>query len=177
MVSIRHVSAPAMAPESTVKQSSASSDARQGGRAGADLYIPSERSPASEDYSATVAAERGWGPRFDALRGYVLSVLREQGVDTQALAGTQGEAAAAIADDGYWGIEQTAGRIVEFALAQAHGDPGRMQKIRAAIDKGYEQVREAFGGWLPEISMRTIERVHERLDAWERDGAEAASAS
>lgn len=177
MVSIRHVSAPGTAPEPTVKQSPAPSGARQGGGAGADVYIPSERSPASADYSTKIAAERGWGPRFDALRDYVLSVLREQGVDTQALAGSQADAAAAIADDGYWGIEQTAGRIVEFALAQANGDPGRMQKVRAAIDKGYAQAREAFGGWLPEISMRTMERVHERLDAWERDNAEAASAS
>lgn len=175
MVSISPVSAVRPVHETTVKQSPAQADTRQGG--GADEYIPSERSPEAVDYATKLQAEQEWGPRFDALRDYVLGVLQEQGVDTESLAGSRAEAVAAVADDGYWGAEQTADRIFEFAIAQAADDPGRLQKIRDAIDKGYQQAREAFGGWLPEVSEHTIERVHERLDAWEQDLAAEADDS
>lgn len=139
---------------------------------GADVYTPGDRPAANVDYSHQLSAERQWGPRFEALRAYVLNVLQEQGVDTEGLAGSRVEAAAAIADDGYWGVEQTASRIFEFAVAQAGGDVGRLQKIRDAIDKGYGQALEAMGGWLPEISQRTIERVHAQLDAWGKELSE-----
>lgn len=175
MVRINNV--PALQPvvQSVAERPSAHSNVRQG--VGDDVYIPSERSSSvSVDYSAKIAVEREWGPRFEALRDYVLGVLQKHGVDAQALAGSQADAVAAIADDGYWGVEQTADRIFEFVLAQVSDDPTRLEQVRAAINKGYEQAREAFGGWLPEISMRTIERVHERLNAWEKEISDTAIA-
>ena len=171
MVSINKVSAPQAMVASSDKRALATS--RSEG-AGSDVYIPSAR-VAADRGAGLVTAHPGWGPRFEALRNYVLSVLQEQGVEVETLAKSQAEASVMIADDGYWGSVQTADRIFEFAIAQVGDDMSRLEKVRAAIDKGYAQALQAMGGWLPEISEQTIARVHERLDAWAQERVSAES--
>lgn len=142
--------------------------------AGEDRYT-SSRPDAPVTYSRPVGGSAG--PGFEPLREYVVSLLRQQGIATDQLAASPEEAAAAIADDGYWGIEQTSERIFQFAVGAIGDDLGRLEKVRAAITRGYEEARAQLGGWLPEISERTIERVGEKLDAWVQQHRERTAAA
>lgn len=71
-----------------------------------------------------------------------------------------------VADDGYWGVEQTASRIVDFAKALSGGDASKAESLRAAIDKGFKEATKTWGDDLPEISSKTYDRINELLDEW-----------
>ena len=112
---------------------------------------------------------------FDLLRGLVMNILEEQGVDTKiAMEGgeidlnslSQEDAQALIADDGYFGVEQTSDRIVNLAIGIAGGDATRLDAIKEGVEKGFQEALDAFGGWLPDISHQTIDAVMEKLDEW-----------
>jgi hypothetical protein len=108
-------------------------------------------------------------------RELVARLLERQGVTWEAaMAGepvkidneTRAEAQALIADDGYWGIEQTSERIFEFAVANAGGDVTKLDEIKDAVSKGFEMAKEALGGMLPEISSKTFDAVMAKFDEW-----------
>lgn len=71
-----------------------------------------------------------------------------------------------VADDGYWGVEQTASRIVDFAKALSGGDPSKIAEMRKAIDKGFKGATKEWGNNLPDISSKTYSRINELLDEW-----------
>ena len=71
-----------------------------------------------------------------------------------------------VAEDGYWGVEQTAERIVSFAKALTGGDASKLEEMRKAIDKGFGDAEELWGDELPEISAKTRDRINEMLDEW-----------
>lgn len=71
-----------------------------------------------------------------------------------------------VADDGYWGVEQTADRIVSFAKALTGGDATKAEEMRKAVEKGFKQATKDWGSDLPEISQKTNARVNELLDEW-----------
>lgn len=77
---------------------------------------------------------------------------------------TADAAAAEIADDGYWGVEQTSDRILSFAEALTGGDPEQMEKMRDAFIKGYKAATKSWGRELPDISKRTYDAVMEKFD-------------
>lgn len=76
----------------------------------------------------------------------------------------QAQAQADIAEDGYWGVEQTSDRIIQFATALTGGDPDKIEEMRDAFIKGYELAKKAFDDELPEISQQTYDRVMEKFD-------------
>lgn len=77
---------------------------------------------------------------------------------------TKAQAQADIAEDGYWGVNQTSDRIIQFATALTGGDPDKIEEMREAFKKGYAQAEETWGGSLPEISQKTYEAVMEKFD-------------
>lgn len=79
-------------------------------------------------------------------------------------AATKAQAQADIADDGYWGVSQTSQRILDFATALTGGDPDKIEEMRAAFKKGYEQAEKTWGGNLPDISKRTYDAVLQGFD-------------
>lgn len=79
-------------------------------------------------------------------------------------AATKAQAQADIAEDGYWGVEQTSDRIIDFAVALTGGDPDKVEEMRAAFKKGYAQAEEIWGGKLPEISQKTYDAVMKKFD-------------
>ena len=81
-----------------------------------------------------------------------------------------------IADDGYWGVEQTSDRIVDFAKALSGGDSEKADKMIEAFKKGFEQATKSWGKTLPDISQRTYDAVMKKLDAWKNGTESAASA-
>lgn len=79
-------------------------------------------------------------------------------------AATKAQAQADIADDGYWGVEQTSDRIIDFAKALTGGDPDKIEDMRAAFEKGFKRAGKTWGGDLPDISQRTYKAVMEKFD-------------
>ena len=77
---------------------------------------------------------------------------------------TKAQAQADIAEDGYWGVEQTSQRIIDFATALTGGDPSKVDEMREAFKKGYAMAEEKWGGELPEISKQTYEAVMKKFD-------------
>ena len=69
-----------------------------------------------------------------------------------------------IAEDGYWGVEQTSDRIIDFATALTGGDPDMIEDMREAFKQGYEQATKTWGKELPELSKKTYEAVMEKFD-------------
>lgn len=79
-------------------------------------------------------------------------------------AATKEEAQKAISEDGYWGVEKTSDRIVEFATALTGGNPDKIETMRDAFLKGYKQAEKTWGGELPEISKKTYDAVLKKFD-------------
>ncbi|MCR4755020.1 MAG: hypothetical protein K5868_05745 [Lachnospiraceae bacterium] len=87
-------------------------------------------------------------------------------------AATKAQAEADIAEDGYWGVEQTSDRILDFAKALTGGDPDKIEEMRDAFKKGFEQATQTWGDKLPDISQKTYDATMKKFDDW---AAEAAS--
>ncbi len=84
---------------------------------------------------------------------------------------TQEEAAASISDDGEWGVEATANRILDFAVALSGGDPEKIDLLRDAVQKGFDAAGKIWGGDLPDISNQTLAKVMEGFDKWAETGS------
>lgn len=126
-------------------------------------------------YNRTLNLETQADDGFDLLRGLVLNIFKEQGMDTGIATDdsitdlttlSQEEAQELIAEDGYFGVEETSERIFQFAIGVAGGDPSRIEAIRQGVENGFEEALDAFGGWLPDISYDTYDAVIQKLDDW-----------
>ena len=69
-----------------------------------------------------------------------------------------------ISEDGYYGVKQTSERIVSFAKAVAGNDPKKLEEMRNAVEKGFKQAENMWGGELPEISKQTYDKVMDTFD-------------
>lgn len=76
------------------------------------------------------------------------------------------QAKADIAEDGYWGVEQTSDRILEFAKALSGNDSSKANDMLEAFKKGYEKATKAWGDTLPDISQKTYDAVVEKFNKW-----------
>lgn len=79
-------------------------------------------------------------------------------------AATKLQAQKDISEDGYWGVKQTSGRILDFATALTGGDPDKIEDMRKAFEKGYKQAEKTWGGELPDISKQTYDAVMKGFD-------------
>lgn len=77
---------------------------------------------------------------------------------------TKAEAQEAISEDGYWGVKQTSQRIFDFAKALAGDDVDQMKKMQDAVEKGFQQAEDAWGGSLPGISGETHSAINKLFD-------------
>ena len=71
-----------------------------------------------------------------------------------------------ISENGYWGVNQTSDRIVDFAIALSGGDSSKADELLAAFKKGYEQATGTWGKELPEISKKTYDAVEDKFNQW-----------
>jgi hypothetical protein len=135
-----------------------------------DTLTLNEPAPAAAAYTRDQTA---------SLRQLILDTFKEQGlsariatndtfIDFQDL--TPEAARDLIAEDGYFGVTQTADRIVTAAVALAGSDPAKLDQIKAGIDKGFDMAAQALGGSLPDISSQTYDAVMEKLDVWAQGG-------
>lgn len=77
---------------------------------------------------------------------------------------TKADAEAAISEDGYWGVKQTSQRIFDFAAALAGDDVELMEKYQKAVEKGFSQAEDAWGGSLPSICGDTKTAIDKLFD-------------
>ncbi len=126
-------------------------------------------------YSSSMTLEGTQNDGFDLLRGLVLNILKDQGIDHHIQTEEQNidlstlsqeEAQGLIEEDGYFGVEQTSDRIVDFAIGISGDDPTRLDAIKQGVEQGFQEALDAFGGWLPDISYDTYDAVMEKLDSW-----------
>ncbi|MBR3770144.1 MAG: hypothetical protein IKL06_06375 [Lachnospiraceae bacterium] len=91
--------------------------------------------------------------------------------DFTVSADVKAQAEADIAEDGYWGVEQTSDRILDFAKALAGNDPEKAEEMLEAFKEGFKQATKTWGDELPEISQRTYDAVQEKFEAWKNETA------
>ena len=77
---------------------------------------------------------------------------------------TKAEAQQAISEDGFWGVKQTSQRIFDFAKSLAGDDVELMEKYQKAVEKGFSQAEDAWGGSLPSICGDTHEAINKLFD-------------
>jgi len=126
-------------------------------------------------YTGNMQLSAGDEARFGMLRSLVANLLNEQGINTKIATGaseidldtvTPEQAQDLVSEDGYFGVKQTSERIFRLAVGIVGGDPSRIDAIKEGIDKGFAEAKEAFGGWLPDISYETYDAVMQKLDDW-----------
>ncbi|MBU0943443.1 MAG: hypothetical protein KJ804_16540 [Proteobacteria bacterium] len=143
---------------------------------GSDSVTISRHQEVSMTYSSSLTIQTETSQdQYSLLRGLVVNMLKEQGIEFQAANGTQKidisslspeEATELIGEDGYFGVGQTSDRIVDFAIAVAGGDPSRLAAIKEGVENGFSEALDAFGGSLPDISYETYDAVMNKLDTW-----------
>ncbi len=76
------------------------------------------------------------------------------------------KAKADIAEDGYWGVEQTSDRLVSMAIALSGGDTEKAEEMKNAIQKGFNKATKAWGEDLPQICKDTLDSAMKKMDDW-----------
>lgn len=76
-----------------------------------------------------------------------------------------------ISEDGYWGVEQTSQRIFDFAVALSGGDPEKMEKMKDAVTKGFNEATKSWGKTLPDISQKTYEAAMKKFEDYNKENA------
>ncbi len=113
------------------------------------------------------------------LQGFLddnISALRSEGsvISTDrfalpAVGTTPEEAATAVADGGDWSVDAVSTRIFDLASTIAGGDADRLEQMRSAVEKGFEQAgiefKEATGEEdTPQITKDTHAEIMKRFD-------------
>ena len=79
-----------------------------------------------------------------------------------------------VAEDGYWGAEQTSDRILSFAKALSGDDPTKAEELLNAFKKGFSQATAAWGGELPSLCSDTYDLVEKKFNDWMNSGPETS---
>lgn len=143
-------------------------------------YVKTE-SVQETKYDKTAALEyirQSQEARMAAFRSMVMKLLNQQNEKFQMtmpefkfeIPEADVEAAkAAIAEGGEWSVEAVSGRIMEMAYALANGDTSKIGILREAVEQGFKDAEEAWGGEMPEITGNTYDAVMAKFDAWEAE--------
>ena len=93
------------------------------------------------------------------------SFLQEIGYSGKPIAElSKEEATELISEDGFFGIEKTSQRIADFVINGAAGDEDRFRAGREGMIQGFKEAEAMWGGELPEISQKTMQKAIELVD-------------
>ena len=95
--------------------------------------------------------------------GYSLEDLGYYGKPITKL--SEDEAKELIADEGFFGVEETSNRVADFVFDFAGYDLELLEKGRAGIVQGFDEAQNLWGGELPEISYKTQSNTLALIDA------------
>ena len=82
---------------------------------------------------------------------------------------TKKQAQADIAEDGYWGVDKTSERILDFAKALSGNDASKADELLEAFQKGFKEATKTWGKDLPDISQKTYDAVMTKFEAWKNE--------
>lgn len=143
------------------------------------------------DYALVNKLKADAEERTSQLRSLVEKMMTKQGVaigtadsmwsflakgDFTVDEATRAQAQADIADDGYWGVDQTSDRILDFVKALSGNDPEKADLLLDAFKKGFKEATKSWGQDLPDISQRTYDAVVEKFNKW-KNGTEETEAA
>ena len=143
------------------------------------------------DYALVNKLKADAEERTSQLRSLVEKMMTKQGVaigtadsmwsflakgDFTVDEATRAQAQADIAEDGYWGVDQTSDRILDFAKALSGNDPEKADLLLDAFKKGFKEATKSWGQDLPDISQRTYDAVVEKFNKW-KNGTEETEAA
>ena len=143
------------------------------------------------DYALVNKLKADAEERTSQLRSLVEKMMTKQGVaigtadsmwsflakgDFTVDEATRAQAQADIADDGYWGVDQTSDRILDFAKALSGNDPEKADLLLDAFKKGFKEATKSWGQDLPDISQRTYDAVVEKFNKWKNGTDETETA-
>lgn len=171
---------PQTTAKTKVSQATNTADAKDIGVVYETSSKTDDKSNKIKDYSSVVATmKKELSTKNEQLQNLVTKLLGKQAgkytkladlfKDIQADSATIEQAQKDIADDGYWGVEQTSDRLVSMAQALSGGDTSKADTLIAAIKKGFDEATEAWGDKLPDICQKTIDAAVKKMEAW-RDG-------
>ena len=171
---------PQTTAQTKVSQATNTADAKDIGVVYETSSKTDDKSNKIKDYSSVVATmKKELSTKNEQLQNLVTKLLGKQAgkytkladlfKDIQADPATIEQAQKDIADDGYWGVEQTSDRLVSMAQALSGGDTSKADTLIAAIKKGFDEATEAWGDKLPDICQKTIDAAVKKMEAW-RDG-------
>ncbi|MBR6677765.1 MAG: hypothetical protein IKL23_03415 [Oscillospiraceae bacterium] len=96
------------------------------------------------------------------------TMTADEMADALQLGKTPEEAAAAIAEDGAWGVNAVSTRLMDMAIRLSGGDAAKAELLREAVQKGFEQVGALES--LPEVCQDTYGETMKRFDYWIEHG-------
>jgi len=74
------------------------------------------------------------------------------------------EASDLLGEGGFFSVENTAGRAIDFVLGTAGDDLSMLQAGREGIVKGFADAEKAWGGTLPDIAYETQALTLSKID-------------
>ena len=122
--------------------------------------------------------------RMNQMQSYVQQMMNQQGIaigtaddiwsflasgDFTVTEAAKAKAQEAISENGYWGVEQTSQRILDFAKALSGGDVSKADLLLDAFKKGFQKATGTWGKELPQISQDTYKAVEEKFAAWKEE--------
>jgi len=73
-----------------------------------------------------------------------------------------------VGENDYWGVDATAQRIFDFAVSLSGGDQETLGMLKESIHKAFKECEELFGGKLPDISYKTLDKIDALFDEYEK---------
>ena len=74
------------------------------------------------------------------------------------------EASDLVSENGFFGISNTSDRISNFIINAAGDDLEKLQAGKEGMQRGFKEAEKIWGGKLPEISQKTIEKATQSID-------------
>ncbi len=154
-----------------------------GQQAQALTYAAPSRKPTATDQSDLARMLEESDRKAQAVIDLIRPLVEQQGLNMAKVASGEQKlsadpetieaAKAAVAEDGEFGVQKTAERILSFAKSVIGADPSKLDTIRAAVEKGFQDAQDVLGGSLPEISQKTRSTIQAEFDRWAKEGMPA----
>ena len=153
-----------------------------------DTFTPSKHIQGAADPAKLDQLWRDTNHAGDAVRKLIASALGKDDASGQGFWATRAkgiklseadraQAQQLISEDGFFGVKQTTSRIMDFAKAMVGegASEAQIEKMRAAVQKGFDEVARMFGGFdkLPDVTKETHKAIMQAFDDW-KAGSTAA---
>jgi len=155
-------------------------------KAPVDTFTPSKHVKGAADPAAIDRLWKETNHAGDAVRKLIASALGKDDASGQGFwavrakgiklsEADRAQAQELISEDGFFGVKQTTERIMGFAkaLVGEGASEQQIEKMRAAVQKGFDEVAKMFGGFdkLPDVTKQTYEAIMKAFDDWKGGGA------